>query len=160
VVGEASALLKAREAGAADRLSREAPRPPLLSQQREDKSKSLPPARQALGGAMTKALPAPPPPTPKEVAASLLSSYGWDSGQFSCLDALWNRESGWNPYAKNSSSGAYGIPQALPGYKMATAGSDWATNPTTQIKWGLSYIRASYGSPCGAWYHSEGYGWY
>jgi hypothetical protein len=109
---------------------------------------------------MTKSVAPAPPPTPREIAASLLGSYGWDSGQFSCLEALWTRESGWNPYAQNSSSGAYGIPQALPGSKMASAGSDWATNPETQIKWGLSYISTSYGSPCGAWYHSESYGWY
>jgi hypothetical protein len=160
-MNEASALLKARQATEVDRASRDAVRPALLSEQRADKTATLPPSRQDLGGAMSaKALAPPPPPSPRELAASLLGSYGWDSGQFSCLDALWNRESGWNPYAENSSSGAYGIPQALPGSKMATAGSDWATNAETQIKWGLSYIRLSYGSPCGAWYHSESYGWY
>ena len=70
------------------------------------------------------------------------------------------RESGWNPSAQNASSGAYGIPQSLPGSKMASAGADWATNPATQIKWGLGYIQDRYGSPCGAWGHSESYGWY
>jgi outer membrane biosynthesis protein TonB len=82
------------------------------------------------------------------------------STQFSCLDKLWNRESGWNPHAYNRSSGAYGIPQALPGSKMASAGANWRTSAITQIAWGLGYIRSVYGTPCGAWGHSEGHGWY
>jgi hypothetical protein len=97
---------------------------------------------------------------PKTVAKALLPQFGFGSDQFSCLDALWNRESGWNVHAANPSSSAYGIPQALPGSKMASAGADWASNPATQIKWGLGYIAARYGSPCGAWGHSESYGWY
>jgi len=80
--------------------------------------------------------------------------------QFSCLDNLWTRESGWNYKAYNESSGAYGIPQALPGTKMASAGSDWKTNPITQVKWGLGYIKARYGNACGAWAHSQREGWY
>jgi hypothetical protein len=96
----------------------------------------------------------------KETAASMASSqYGWGSDQFACLDSLWTKESNWNPTAANP-SGAYGIPQALPGSKMATAGSDWATNPTTQIAWGLSYISGVYGTPCAAWGHSQSYNWY
>lgn len=87
-------------------------------------------------------------------------TYGWTGLQFSCLDRLWTRESRWNYRAQNPSSGAYGIPQALPGSKMASYGSDWRTNPVTQIKWGLSYIKSRYGSPCSAWGHSESYGWY
>ena len=78
----------------------------------------------------------------------------------SCLVSLWNRESGWNVSATNASSGAYGIPQSLPASKMASAGSDWRTNAATQIKWGLGYIKATYGSPCGAWGHSQATGWY
>jgi hypothetical protein len=97
---------------------------------------------------------------PRTVARMLLPQFGFGSDQFSCLDALWNRESGWDVHAANPTSSAYGIPQALPGSKMASAGADWATNPTTQIRWGLGYIAASYGSPCGAWAHSESYGWY
>ena len=80
--------------------------------------------------------------------------------QFSCLDALWNRESGWNLYATNPTSGAYGIAQALPASKMASAGPDWRTDVTTQIRWGLSYISSAYGSPCAAWSHEEATGWY
>lgn len=94
------------------------------------------------------------------IARSMLSSYGWGEDQFSCLVNLWNRESSWNYQAQNSSSGAYGIPQALPGTKMASAGSDWATNPATQITWGLGYISGRYGSPCSAWAHSQSVGWY
>ena len=97
---------------------------------------------------------------PQTIARSMLSSYGWGDDQFSCLVSLWNRESGWSYTATNASSGAYGIPQALPASKMASAGSDWQTNPATQIKWGLGYIQSTYGSPCGAWAHSESTGWY
>ena len=106
---------------------------------------------------------AAPPPTPsgsaQQIALSMLASYGWSSSQFSCLQPLWQRESGWNVYAANP-DGAYGIPQALPGSKMATAGPDWQTNAATQIRWGLSYIQSRYGSPCAAWAHSEATGWY
>ena len=97
---------------------------------------------------------------PRVIAQALLSTYGWSQDQFGCLDSLWERESHWNPFAENSSSGAYGIPQSLPGSKMATVASDWRTNPVTQIKWGLGYIEDRYGSPCGAWGHSQGHGWY
>lgn len=96
----------------------------------------------------------------KAYAASVLPAYGWGSDQFRCLDLLWTRESGWRANAYNASSGAYGIPQSLPGSKMASAGADWRTNAATQIDWGLSYISARYGSPCGAWAHSEAYNWY
>ncbi|MEP9381625.1 transglycosylase SLT domain-containing protein [Nocardioides cheoyonin] len=96
---------------------------------------------------------------PKSIASALLASYGWSGDQFGCLDSLWTRESGWRVNAYNP-SGAYGIPQALPGSKMASAGPDWQTNPETQIKWGLGYIQDRYGSPCGAWAHSESNGWY
>ena len=102
----------------------------------------------------------PDPGTAQAIALSMLTARGLGSGEYSCLVSLWNRESGWNVYAQNSSSGAYGIPQALPGNKMATAGADWATNPATQIVWGLSYIEGRYGTPCGAWEHSETIGWY
>ncbi len=97
---------------------------------------------------------------PRTIAKALLAEYGWDLGQFGCLDSLWERESHWNPYAENSSSGAYGIPQSLPGSKMASVAPDWRTNPVTQIRWGLGYIADRYGSPCGAWGHSQGHGWY
>ncbi len=97
---------------------------------------------------------------PKAIARAMLGRFGFGSDQFSCLESLWEKESGWNPHASNPSSGAYGIPQSLPGSKMASAGADWQTNPATQIEWGLGYIRATYGSPCSAWGHSEASGWY
>lgn len=97
---------------------------------------------------------------PRTVGRALLAEFGFSSDQFDCLDALWTRESNWRVYADNPTSSAYGIPQALPGEKMASAGADWATNPATQIRWGLGYIADRYGSPCGAWGHSQAYGWY
>lgn len=108
--------------------------------------------RQAAKTAPAKA-PAAPSGSPQQIAMSMLAQFGWPSSQFSCLDSLWQRESSWNPLATNPYSGAYGIPQALPASKMASAGSDWATNPATQIRWGLGYIKATYGSPCAAWSH-------
>lgn len=80
--------------------------------------------------------------------------------QFACLDSLWEKESNWNSAAANRSSGAYGIPQALPGSKMASAGADWKTNPQTQVRWGVSYIEGRYGSPCDAWAHLKVKNWY
>ena len=105
---------------------------------------------------------APPAPSgsPQQIAMGMLASYGWSSSQFSCLDSLWNQESGWNVYASNPTSGAYGIPQALPGSKMASAGPDWQSDAATQIRWGLGYIQGLYGSPCGAWAHEQADGWY
>ncbi len=96
----------------------------------------------------------------KEIGQQMAAERGWTGSEWTCLDLLWERESGWNYQAANPSSGAYGIPQALPGSKMGTAGSDWATNPATQIEWGLGYIADRYGTPCGAWGHSESVGWY
>jgi hypothetical protein len=102
----------------------------------------------------------PDPGTAQAIALEMVLARGWDQTEFNCLVALWNRESHWNVYAHNGSSGAYGIPQALPGSKMASAGADWATNPATQISWGLGYIAGRYGTPCGAWGHSQAKGWY
>ncbi len=93
-------------------------------------------------------------------ARARCSAYGWSTADFNCLVALWNKESKWNPNAYNASSGAYGIPQALPASKMATAGTDYRTNYKTQINWGLSYISSRYGSPSAAWSHSKSTGWY
>lgn len=86
--------------------------------------------------------------------------YGWGADQVGCLVKLWQKESGWRYDALNASSGAAGIPQSLPGSKMATHGADWQTNPATQISWGLDYIDRAYGTPCSAWGHSQSSNWY
>lgn len=97
----------------------------------------------------------------KETARAMAAErYGWGEGEFSCLAKLWTKESGWNYQAYNSNGGATGIPQSLPGSKMAAAGADWRTNAATQIAWGLGYIDRSYGSPCAAWGHSQAVNWY
>ena len=98
--------------------------------------------------------------SPRQVAQAMLGSFGWSSSQFSCLDPQWEHESGWSVTADNPGSGAYGIPQALPGSRMASAGPAWQTNAATQITWGLEYIKGTYGSPCGAWAHEQATGWY
>jgi hypothetical protein len=108
--------------------------------------------------------PAAPPPDPgtaQSIAYNLLPSFGFDAAsQYGCLNDIWSRESGWKYNAENATSGAYGIPQALPGSKMASAGSDWATSATTQIKWGLGYIKDRYVTPCDGWAFWQGHGWY
>jgi len=98
--------------------------------------------------------------SPQSYAYALVESRGWSVSEFTCLYDLWNRESRWRVDAENKSSGAYGIPQALPGSKMKKAGDDWRTNFETQIDWGISYIKNRYGTPCGAWDHSQRKGWY
>jgi hypothetical protein len=101
-----------------------------------------------------------PSGSPQQVTKGMLTQFGWSASQFSCLDPLWAHESGWSITASNPSTGAYGIPQALPGSKMASAGPDWRASAATQVKWGLEYIQGTYGSPCGAWSHEESDGWY
>ncbi|GIJ19594.1 lytic transglycosylase domain-containing protein [Micromonospora lutea] len=96
----------------------------------------------------------------RKVGCALMIDAGFKIDQFPCLDKLWNKESGWNHKARNPSSGAYGIPQAYPGSKMSSVGDDWQTNPVTQIKWGLGYIKGRYSTPCGAWTHSQNKGYY
>jgi len=114
----------------------------------------------------TKERPEPEPKAPsysgstRSIGKQMAAARGWTGSQWTCLESLWTKESGWNASASNPSSGAYGIPQSLPGSKMASAGSDWQTNPATQIEWGLGYIADVYGTPCGAWGHSQSVGWY
>jgi hypothetical protein len=98
--------------------------------------------------------------SPWQIAGSLMPAYHWTSWQFRYLNLLWMRESGWNPFAYNHASGAYGIPQAVPGDKMASAGANWRTSARTQIIWGMGYIRGRYGDPWNAWQHELRYGWY
>ena len=98
---------------------------------------------------------------PREIARQImLNKYNWGADQFTCYDAIIMRESKWNPFADNPHSSAYGIPQALPGRKMASFGADWRTNPATQIRWGLDYVASRYGTPCRAWGFKRAHGWY
>lgn len=133
---------------------------------------SAPPAPQPAPTPEPAPAPGPAPvpaPSPGPVddpagaqayAAGRLGAYGWGQDQLRCLINLWQRESGWRTSANNPYSGAYGIPQSLPGDKMASIGPDWRTNYRTQIEWGLGYIQSRYGSPCSAWQHSEEKNWY
>jgi hypothetical protein len=113
------------------------------------------------GGGIVYVTSTPPDPgTAQSTAYNLMASFGFSpQTYFGCLVDIWNRESGWRYDAENA-SGAYGIPQALPGSKMASAGADWQTDPATQIKWGLGYIKAIYGNPCSAWAFEEANGYY
>jgi hypothetical protein len=117
----------------------------------------------SIGVAASSIVNAPPPDpgTAQATAFQMLPSFGFtpQSTEYSCLNNIWTRESGWRWNAENA-SGAYGIPQALPGDKMASAGADWQTNPTTQIKWGLGYIKERYGTPCNAWSFWQANGFY
>jgi hypothetical protein len=127
------------------------------------RSSAQPAARSTTGAQPTQAATAAAAPaasgSPQQIAEAMLASFGWSSSQFSCLDPLWSHESGWSVTAANP-DGAYGIPQALPGAKMASAGPGWPTNAATQIRWGLGYIKGTYGSPCAAWDHEQATGWY
>jgi hypothetical protein len=98
--------------------------------------------------------------SPRDLARVMVRHDGWNDAQWTCLDTLWTRESHWRVHAMNARSGAYGIPQALPGWKMSLVAPDWRDNALTQIRWGLWYIARTYGSPCGALWHSDRYGFY
>jgi hypothetical protein len=100
------------------------------------------------------------PGSARAVGASMVAARGWSVAQFVCLDNMWTHESNWRVHAYNSSSGAYGIPQAQPGSKLASAGPDWRDNAATQIAWGLSYIAGRYGTPCAAWNFWQNHHWY
>jgi hypothetical protein len=116
-------------------------------------------AREARAAAKAEALRSAQR-NPRGIGRIMAAERGWTGEQWTCLDLLWTKESNWKWYADNPSSSAYGIPQALPGRRMASEGSDWATNPVTQIKWGLNYIDGRYGTPCSAWSHSKATNWY
>ncbi|MEO9137443.1 MAG: ubiquitin-like domain-containing protein [Jatrophihabitans sp.] len=116
-------------------------------------------ASQSSGGASVPSAPVPSPGSAKAIARELLAGYGWGDQEYSCLVQMWNRESGWRVSAANP-SGAYGIPQALPGSKMSSAGPNWQTSARTQIAWGLGYIKARYSTPCGAWSFWQGHNYY
>ncbi|HET6165457.1 MAG TPA: lytic transglycosylase domain-containing protein [Marmoricola sp.] len=97
---------------------------------------------------------------PRTLARALMPLYGLSTSQFSCVDNIWEHESHWNVHAANPYSSAYGIPQALPGSKMSSAGPDWQNSAETQIRWGLNYIAERYGTACAAWSFKQAHGWY
>ena len=155
----AAAKAAAAKAAAQQAAQQQAAQQQAAQQQAAQQQATQQPATQQQTTAQQPAASAPSG-SPQQIAEQMLSQFGWSSGQFSCLQPLWALESGWNVYASNPSSGAYGIPQALPGSKMASAGPEWQSDAATQIRWGLTYIQGSYGSPCAAWSHEEADGWY
>ncbi|WP_308194539.1 MULTISPECIES: hypothetical protein [unclassified Microbacterium] len=162
---KAEAARKAAEAKAKAEAERKAAEEAAAAEAAEESSSSSSSSSSSTGSSSAKGLSGgavggTSPADAQATARGMIGNYGWGDDQFSCLVSLWNKESGWNYRASNPSSGAYGIPQALPGSKMGSAGSDWQTNPATQIAWGLGYIDGRYGSPCGAWGHSQSNGWY
>jgi hypothetical protein len=125
----------------------------------------VPPVAGTAGGSSTTGAVAVQPRTsitgtPRQIAQNLAAARGWNAAQWTCLEQLWQRESKFQTTIRNIRSGAYGIPQALPASRMASAGADWRTNPVTQIQWGLSYISTRYGTGCNAWAHWQHHGWY
>lgn len=144
----AAAAVRARKAAALAQGRRDAAARSARSQARV----ALPPKAPASA--------APQSTAPQSTAQAMLGQFGWSSSQFGCLTALWDKESRWKVHADNPASSAYGIPQALPGSRMASAGPDWRNNAATQIRWGLGYIKSRYGSPCSAWGHSRTHNWY
>ncbi|GHD98273.1 transglycosylase SLT domain-containing protein [Streptomyces alanosinicus] len=114
----------------------------------------------ATAGMALSAAPAQAAPASASSAQAIAKKMIPDAAQFNAFSKIVSHESGWNPSATNSSSGAYGLVQALPGSKMASAGADWKTNPATQIKWGLDYMNSRYGSPVKAWSFWQANGWY
>jgi hypothetical protein len=156
ILAKDARIAAARRAAARRRAARAAE----LAAQRAAQQAAQQQAAQQQAARQRSAASSAPSGSPQQIAMAMLGSFGWSSSQFSCLDQLWSHESGWSVSAANPSSGAYGIPQALPGSKMASAGPDWQTNAATQIRWGLGYIKGLYGSPCGAWEHEQSVGWY
>jgi len=158
---KAQAELAAQQVAAQQVAARQAQQAPQRSaQQSSGQQTAQRTAQQTASQQAPSTAAAAPSGSAQSIAESMLGSFGWPSSQFSCLQPLWAGESGWNVTASNPSTGAYGIPQALPGPKMASAGPDWQTNAATQIRWGLGYIETTYGSPCVAWSHEQADGWY
>ena len=143
-------------------VSRKLLQPPITQLQRNG-TKPPPPSTTGSSSSSTSSGPIVVDPNSAQgIAQKMVAARGWSDSDFSCLVTMWDHESGWRVNATNPYTGAYGIPQALPGSKMATVGADWQTNPATQITWGLNYIQGRYGTPCNAWafWNSHSPGWY
>ncbi|HYZ56182.1 MAG TPA: hypothetical protein VE733_22145 [Streptosporangiaceae bacterium] len=156
---KAAAVKTARKAAAKAAQQKTAPRPAAVQAAARLTAAQRAAAQQAASRQAVTTVPTVPS-SPRNIAVAMLATFGWSSNQFSCLQPLWAAESGWRVNASNPNTGAYGIPQALPGSKMASAGADWQSDAATQIRWGLGYIKGSYGSPCAAWGHQRSTGWY
>ena len=162
----ASAKLRAAEYQAKLRAAAAAKEAAERAKEAEAAAASRKKEREAAEKAAAKPYDGPIPASCEEfsgnrrIGCALMLDEGFGIDQFPCLDKLWTKESGWNHKAYNEGSGAYGIPQALPGSKMGSVADDWKTNPATQIKWGLGYIEGRYNTPCSAWSHSQNTGWY
>jgi len=158
----ALAARKAAEAAAAEaarKAAEEKARAEAARKAAQEKARAEAARKAAADRAARAAARAIPAGSARAIGRDLAAARGWTGQQWVCLDKLFTRESNWRTKAANA-SGAYGIPQALPGSKMASAGADWRTNPATQIKWGLNYIKGRYGTPCGAWSAFNSKGWY
>jgi hypothetical protein len=160
IAAEAAAAAAAAEAAAAEAAAQAAAEQKAAEEAAAARATPSPQAAPQASSAPAPSAPSNPSGAQATARDMMSARYGWGEDQFGCLVSLWNKESGWNANAYNASSGATGIPQALPGSKMASAGADWATNPATQISWGLGYIAGSYGTPCAAWSKSQSSGWY
>jgi hypothetical protein len=154
----AAAKAAARKAAAAKAAAAKAAALKSAEQAAAARKAAAKPAQRAQSA--QQAAVATPSGSPEQIAEQMLTQFGWSSSQFSCLQPLWEHESGWSVTAENPTSGAYGIPQSLPASQMSSAGADWQTNAATQIRWGLTYIQGRYGSPCGAYGHEESDNWY
>ena len=146
----ASATTAKSEAGSEREARAAAQTADAISAERAAEKAAVAKAKKAAAAKEAAARVAAAQADPQSAARAIMGEFGFGADQFGCLQQLWTGESAWNHTATNASSGAYGIPQALPASKMASAGADWRTNPETQIRWGLGYIKASYGTPCGA----------
>ncbi|PWB96509.1 hypothetical protein [Homoserinimonas hongtaonis] len=162
LIEQASAAIPAVEAAIveADRVAAEAAAAAAAAEAERVAAEAAEAAQAAAAAEAARAASATPAGAQAIARDMMASKYGWGSDQASCLVNLWQKESGWRVDAYNASSGATGIPQSLPGSKMATHGADWKTNASTQISWGLDYIKRAYGTPCGAWGHSQSVNWY
>lgn len=166
---EAESQASAKAADAAKAAARRADKVQVAVSRKQEREKTTGAGgttKPGAGSEKAKPFPGPIPAScnvysgNRKTGCAILVQQGFKLDQMACLDKLWSRESGWNHKAYNGGSGATGIPQALPGSKMASAGADWKTNPATQIRWGLGYIKSRYKTPCAAWGHSERDGWY
>jgi hypothetical protein len=162
---QAAAMLLARQAAAAKKAAAEAAQQRTVARLAASRAAARlvaapRAAAQQAAGQQTVTMAPAIPSSPQDIARAMLTSFGWSSNQYSCLQPLWEAESNWSVSATNPNTGAYGIPQALPGSRMASAGADWRSSAATQIRWGLGYIKGTYGSPCAAWSHQRSTSWY